>query len=104
MSVSDKEENGIAIEVVVEGYPFEYTLHYYEKVSGEWVALDKAPVKAGEYKVVISSVELGEGNSKEFKITAKNTGCVSNLGGNYALIVVAFALASLIVLKRKCDR
>ena len=107
IEVTDKIYDGKAISVTVSGYPFEYTLTYYKKAeNGEYEKIDAAPSDTGEYKVVISSAELGEGKSAEFKIDEKSGGCagmVSSFGGSVLFAVVA-VVGLLILTRGKCGK
>lgn len=105
IEVSDKIFDGKIISVTVSGYPFEYTLIYYKKAeNGEYEKISDAPSETGEYKVVLSSAELGEGKSKEFKIIEKSGGCagrISAFGGIEVLFAVTAILGTLILNRGK---
>ena len=109
IDISDKIYDGQAISVTVSGYPFEYTLAFYKKAeNGEYVKITDAPMEAGEYKVVLSSEELGEGQSKEFRITErkaeeKKSGCSGSIvaSGVGGVFFAAAAVSVLLVSTRR---
>ncbi len=108
LTVSDKVEDGNAAIVTVTGIT-EYELKYYEYVNGEYQALESAPTKVGQYKVVVHIEGATEGESAIYKITqkqeentpnVKDNGCKSSLS---SIVFFPLSFVGVMLLRKKRD-